>query len=329
MRLQLTAVRFVLLLCSFCFAHPSLATDNDSLLRAKNNAVHNAARHGKFDRNGTLETTRKFETLNSYLEQTIISVKDNEAGFDNTFFEKFNNSVDTSIAAYRARAENATNEVDKANSYVDYLQPSDIYRLPVGFKKKIGTGFEITIAVSSAIFKPNYAELTVFAKVKIPQLASPIFFGIQGLKLSYKGGIIGDARLVLLGDVAIPINGNSTALILKGSGFNTSTGTSVSDDKTYVSLDCKGFKEIGLSADIQFSRNLIVPVSSGKPDATGNVTASITHLVVSDWNDIIASVSFNKPFQVKGLNGFVFTVTTAAFDFSDLRNNPDIVYPPG
>jgi hypothetical protein len=330
MRHQLTVIRFFLLLCSFSFVQASLATNRDSLLHEKNK-VSPMPWHGKFDKNFTLETTKKFEGLDRYLEQQVFSVKDNGAVFTQAFFDEFNGpTADSTIAALRAGAENATKEVESANNYVDYLQPTDIYRLPVGFKKNIGTGSYITIAVSSAIFKPAYAELTVFARVKIPQLDKPIFFGMQGLKLSYNGGIIGNARLVLLGDVAIPINGNSTALILKGSGFNTSTGTAVADDKTYVSLDCKGFREIGLTADLQFSRNMIIPVNTaGNPLPTGKVTASFTHLVVSNWNDISATVSFDNPFQVKGLNGFVFTVNTAAFDFSDIRNNPDIVYPPG
>jgi hypothetical protein len=331
MSYHLTVVRYILLVISFFAVQQSSATDKDSLdllkLKAKN------ILHLNIDKSVTIEGAKKFDGLDKYLEQQVFSIQDGATSFDNAFYDSYNNTADTTLAAYRAMADNATKEMDAANHFVDYLQPSDIYQLPVGFKKKIGTGSEITIAVSSAIFKPTYAELTVFARLTIPQFnnGKPIFFGIQGLKLSYTGGIIGNARLVLLGDIAIPINGNSTALILRGGGFNTSTGTAVADDKTYIALDCKGFKEIGLTADLQFSRNMIVPVSAttGAALPTGNVTANFTHLVVSNWNDIITTVNFDKPFQIKGVNGFVFTVQTAAFDFSDLRNNPDIVYPIG
>ncbi len=330
MRYHLIAIRYILLAFSFFVVQQSRATDKDSLALA--NKKGKSFLQSRIDKSVTIESTKKFGGLDKYLEQQVFSIKDGGTAFDDAFYDGFNNNpADTSLATSRAMANRATKELDLSNHYVDYLQPSDIYKLPVGFKKKIGNGSEITIAVSSAIFKPTYAELTVFARLTIPQLnnGKPIFFGVQGLKLSYDGGIIGQAKLILFGDVAIPINGNSTALVLKGAGFSTATGTGIDTTKTFIELDCKGFRRLGLNAELQFSRNMILPVSStGNVLPTGNVTATLS-FSVSNWNDILAGITFQSPFEVKGIKGFIFTVQGASFDFSDLRNSENIVYPIG
>jgi hypothetical protein len=243
--------------------------------------------------------------------------------FTNDFFTTYGISPDEEAKKRKAKA--ALEEVEASNNFVDYLKPSDISKLPVGLTKSVGSG-KVTIAITKAIFTPRYAELTVFAKITIPQSPGVLFFGIQGLKLSNNGGIIGDAKLVLLGDVAIPINGKNAALILKG-GFDSTTGNVTS--RTYISIDCSGFKELGISADVSFPRSLLQPIdlATGKVKETGNVTGSFT-TIVSNWNDILASFSLPK-FQIKGLNDFNFTVSQAIFDFSDYRNSSDIIYPAG
>src|SRR5205814_1587138 len=106
-------------------------------------------------------------------------------------------------------------------------------------------------------------------------------------------------KLALLGNIAIPMNGNTAALILKG-GLNIQTGQ-VADTATYVTIDCNGFKELGLTADIQFPRSMMVPVNTQGTVLDGQVTAGFTNVKVGNWSDILATVSFKTPFQVNGL----------------------------
>ena len=269
-------------------------------------------------------TNRSFAQLDQYLNGQQFTVQQTGDEFNEAFFDKIN-AGDPTTEENKAKARSTLAEVENSNSYVDYLEPSDINKLPIGLRKKIGNT-EVTIAISSAVFTEKYAKLTAFARIRIGQSPKELLFGVSGLKLSYKGGIIGDASLVLLGDVAIPINGDNAALILKG-GMSMETGQA--NMLTYITVDCNGFKELGLNADIQFPRSMIVPADAQGTLLDGKVTAELRNVKVSNWNDIIASVSFTTPFQVNGLKGFNFTVSTAAFDFSDLRNNPDIVYPQG
>lgn len=227
----------------------------------------------------------------------------------------------------RQWAVNAVAKVDQKNRYLDMLSPADLNELPIGLKRTINN-ITYKIAISSAIFHATHAELTLFAKVEIPQHPGELFFGLSGLKLSYDGGIVGDAKLVLLGDVPIDFIGENGKVILKGA-FDFKNGIA-SNNLTYLEIDCKGFKEMGISADVEFPRSLLVPCSaSGNPiaDDTKKVTGYF-QTVVSDWNNILADISLPK-FQFVGLKDIVFSVTNATFDFSDQQNSKNISFPAG
>ena len=229
-------------------------------------------------------------------------------------------------AAIKSMAISAVQKVEMSDKWLESLQPDDLNELPVGLRRTINN-ITYKIAVSSAVFHAGYAELTVFASIKIPQRDEPIFFGISSLKLSYKGGIVGDAKLVLLGDVPIPIHGGNAKLILKG-GFNIQNGQAQTG-LTYLTMDCNGFKELGVSALVEFPRSLLVPCDNNgnKLGGVAKVNAAF-QAVISDWNDVLITINLPK-FQVNKLEGIVFTVSNATFDFSDTRNSPNVVFPSG
>lgn len=247
------------------------------------------------------------------------------------------NQVDPMLDALRGKAKTSVNEVELQNRYVDFLSPADLNKLPIGLKKKVGNT-TVKIAVSSAVFTPMYAELTVYAKLEIPQNNTSnqggstsnnkreIFFGVSGLKLSKDGGIIGNASLVLMGDYTIPLSGNKSSLVLKG-GMDIATGQAF--NKTYITIDCNGFKELGLTADVVFPRSILSPINeqTGAVIKDSSVTGSFS-TVVSNWNDILATINL-PAFAISGINGVGFKITTAVVDLSDYRNSTDMVYPPG
>ncbi|RAJ87604.1 hypothetical protein CLV59_101365 [Chitinophaga dinghuensis] len=233
---------------------------------------------------------------------------------------------DSSSSVEKDTARGIFSELDRTNRYATVLAPEELNTLPIGLSNN--TNENVQIAISAAIFHPDYAELTAYARVKIPQQPGELFFGITGLKLSYTGGIIGDARLVLLGDVPIPINGGSAAIILKGS-LNKRTGVA-DPDLTYVTIDCSGFKEMGIAADVIFPRGMLVPLKSdGERDENPSAQVKAAFkTVVSNWNDILVSIDL-PAFEITPLKGIGFRVGQAVFDASDLRNSSDIMYPPG
>ncbi|WGH76027.1 hypothetical protein P8625_02335 [Tenacibaculum tangerinum] len=248
---------------------------------------------------------------------------------------KYSNPIIDSI---KAKAKSVFETIQKTGSYVDILGSDDMISLPVGVKKKIGN-YTAILGVSKAKFFPDYTEVTLFAKLTVGQIGAngkqtELFFGADNVKISHSGGIYGDTNISLFGDVAIPIQGNNALLELKG-GFNMKTG--IVENKTYVTIDCSGIKEIGVAADVLFSRELLEPLDSNYTviqDTKTRVKGSFK-TVVSDWNDIMAEINLSHPFQIKdknttagrGKGGLIFEVKTAVFDFSDLRNSENVNFP--
>lgn len=94
---------------------------------------------------------------------------------------------------------------------------------------------------------------------------------------------------------------------------------------TYAEFDCYGFRELSLDSRITFSKDFLL-----KENEDGSIsderlsTRFATRL--SDWNDFMVNISLPK-FQVNGLDGWSFQVNDAVFDFSDIQNAGNVVFP--
>lgn len=229
-----------------------------------------------------------------------------------------NLTVTDSIQRYIDLAQALLKKVEAAQNYISSFDPNVKFELPVGIKKTVG-GVSYNLIIEAIRLKPTHAELDVFLEFKLPQNGRSLTFMAHGVKLTKKGGIVGDAKLQLLGDNAINFNGDQIQLILKG-GSGTTTGT-------YAVIDCDGFRELSLDAQVKFSRNLIRPENTDGRIIDGNVMAGFS-MVVSDWNDML--VQFDLPaFQMTSLPDFGFKASGVVFDFSDTRNASSVVFPEG
>lgn len=209
-------------------------------------------------------------------------------------------------------------KIDSTNNNTELLENKSLSMLPIGIKKTIHKT-QYMLGISNAKFTPEYTELTAFVRIIIPQIDSlgkprEIFFGANNIKLSHKGGLIGDTKLVLLGDFPLKICGDKALLVLKG-GMNMNTR--VVDNLTYVTIDCNGFKDLGITADVEFSRKIIEPVN-----AYNKVIDSVTRVKgtfqtkITNWNDILIDISLPK-FQLTSFKGTFFELNNAVIDLSD------------
>ncbi|MGL4632457.1 MAG: hypothetical protein ACRCVT_14745, partial [Leadbetterella sp.] len=146
--------------------------------------------------------------------------------------------------------------------------------LPIGIKETIGNT-SVEIAISKYILYPAYGEITIYCRMhfkdsKAPNGERDVFFGATGIKIA-NGGIMDEAKLVLLGDVALPFGGNT--FTIKG-GYNENTGASKS--LTYVIIDCKGFRELSINGELKLSRSIVQPFDEEKrAPKPGNVIIPI------------------------------------------------------
>jgi len=259
-----------------------------------------------------------------------------------------------------SEAKTAFQTLDQSNLWTNNFSQEEIQTLPVGIKYTFGKGsgsnIQAAIGVTKAVMYSDYAEITVFARVRLPQTDATgkpleLFFGADKVKLSYQGGIIGDIKLALLGDINIPFNAGKWLLTLKG-GFDYKTG--VTQGLTFATINCDGIKNLAIAGSVEFSREMIIPVeANGEIDEkkttvtvsqqteTGVYTKQVPYRVrgdfqtiVEDWNDILVDIDMPQSFVLaQKMNGvdyednFVLSIKHAVLDMSDLRNSPNVQFP--
>lgn len=257
-----------------------------------------------------------------------------------------------------SEAKNTFSLVEKNDSWINNFSSEDIQELPVGIKYTFGdkgSNMQAALGIINATVYSEYAEVTLFARVRLPQTDAKgkpyeLFFGADKVKISHDGGIMGDVKLVLLGDINIPFTGNKWLINLRG-GLDYKKG--YIQGLTYLTVNCDGIKELGVSGTVEFSRDLILPIeSNGEVDENkkeitisqtnelGTYKKSVSNrvkgefqTVVSDWNDMLLEVSI-QPFVLKEKRNkynydgnFQFYVNRAVLDLSDVRNSPSVKFP--
>jgi len=307
---------------------------------------------------------RSFPSLDQKLVENNnfnISFANQEPEFNQAFIEE-NFQPDPAVEKLISNAKNAIDAVAQLGNFVDIITGNELLELPVGLKKTDQTSNNsVELAITEVKFTPGYALLKVWARLTIPEKGELIedkdgkkvertvdrelFFGAENVKLSYDGGLSGDMKLVLLGDTAIPMQGDNWLLTLKG-GIDLTANTF--NDKSFIEFDCSDLKAISLAGDIRVSRNVLLPIDENgeyvcgdSPDNQYTMSEVIKNKEVVDnncyvgvsfeasadgWNDIFLTVDL-PPFEVVGLQGWGFHMSNVTMDFSDLQSYENMVMP--
>ncbi|MCB0713882.1 MAG: hypothetical protein KDD67_16260 [Ignavibacteriae bacterium] len=193
-------------------------------------------------------------------------------------------------------------------------ETSDPVPVPIGFNNVKG----VTIAVTEIKFEPTGAAMNIIA-------AFPVSFDHNDT-LAFKGGDIPfgserpsttTARLELLSDVTF--TGNITSHTVYEVKFK---GTNGNDTGTYISWDCKGFRELFVDMDIAFPREWLLPIpDNGSDRVISNVK---THVV--NWEDWLLQTSLPRC-AVARSNGLELEAPIIIYDHSDSRNAPLMTFP--
>ncbi|MFK8162461.1 MAG: hypothetical protein AB8H12_08355 [Lewinella sp.] len=265
------------------------------------------------------------------------------------------------------RLDSLRQKVQTAISIGNFIQRLDSLMwidFPVVLADTIGN-VPVAIVFDHLQLHPDYAQLEVIVGMELPQqtvsgLANQnvnlnegtgqvgtnaggnigsssteyieLYFGTPNLKFSHDGGIIGDATLGLYSDVPIgTMDPSKFAMILRGWHEYSGNQTGI-DLGTYVKIDCDGFVEMGVEADVMFSRDWIVPTNNEGEvlPVTNNYFGSRVggHIqtIVNDWNNILVEIDLPN-FALTSYPDVGFNLTAAVFDFSDYRNSPSVVFP--
>ncbi|MFC4095529.1 hypothetical protein [Euzebyella saccharophila] len=307
---------------------------------------------------GELEeaTYRSFPTLDEKLAQNQnfnVVFTQRQPEFNAAFMAE-NYPKNPAVEKLIKNAKNAVEAVSKMGRFVEILTGNELLELPVGLKKTDQTsGNSVELAITEVEFTPNHALLKVWARMTVPEkgevddkkdrsIERQLFFGAENVKLSYEGGLSGDMKLVLLGNQAIPIQGDNWLLTLRG---DIDLKTNSFSDQSFIEFDCSNLKGISLEGDLRVSRNVLLPINENGEYTCGNsrdnqylkdmedqvvdnkcyVGASFS-VKSEGWNDLLINVDLPR-FEVVGLTGWGFNLKNVVLDLSDSRSAPNLNLP--
>lgn len=295
---SLTLVGYLLFFNIQLNANPSNLSEIKNSNTNSSSSAETSTNSGKNSENYFINQSRQFDF--SSIEKEV----EDELNYTNNFdIESEYEINEDSAQYYHDKANQLLDLVKSENRFIDKLDSAAIISLPVGIKTELG-GLEYIILIEEVSFRPEGAYFNAFMSFETPK-CKLAFRGIN-IPFSFGGGLDGEVYLELV--TPVPLNfGDGIDLIIKA------------DEKTYVVWDCYGFKRMGISADIIFSEDLIVPEDAkGKIIEGKKVTSSFT-AEMTDWNDLIVSLSL-PAFQVAGVEGVGFLIEDAVLDFSDHNN---------
>lgn len=207
-------------------------------------------------------------------------------------------------------------KLDDLQNYVEIIEVGKPAQLPMGVRTTIGA-VHYDLLFAEARFKSTYTEVAAYLRITIPnagQKNTILYFGADNIKMTKDGGYMDKVKLALLGDYDISGKGDALILRLKGAEKN-SDGL----PPTYAEIDCEGFKELSIGADLIFSDKYVRPVLNDKVQTNKKLTVSF-RCSATDIYDILAHINIPE-FEVVGFGAWRFSAEDAVIDMSELRND--------
>jgi len=208
-----------------------------------------------------------------------------------------------------------------AGRLVSGLAGGSAVGLPIGFDRDYD-GYKVVIGIIGMKFTPTQAMLNAAMYVEIPDLGPDVGFGLGAKNICFhKDGISGisRAKLYLAQDFGYRNEGTWSIL------FKAPTP---SDPGTYATWDCEGFKDLFISAEVEFPRSWLKP--SPDTDSTKLVKAHFNTRAEKRGNgwQWMASANLDQC-EITSAPGFKLLVQDMVFDYSTSRNPETISFPSG
>ncbi|MFZ4798048.1 MAG: hypothetical protein ACOYMA_11170 [Bacteroidia bacterium] len=210
-------------------------------------------------------------------------------------------------------SQNMDNNLIKSNS-------ANIPKLPMG----LNNIFDYTLAITEMKFSPQANTLVCVAVLPYNKdnLDDVIAFAATDITFDINSPSKAGGKLALIEDFNIvDPTSESYGVTLKAKHQNNLA--------TFIEWDCKGFKQLKATVDVNFPRDWLTPVSETDQEVPDTVKVSgIASVDIAKLNDWVLSLSLNKS-EINGVDGSELEVKEVVFDNSDTKNPTGIKFPTG
>jgi hypothetical protein len=195
--------------------------------------------------------------------------------------------------------------------------PALVTSLPFSLKKQF-TLLQLALPDSSDILVTDLYFTQDRAAMDILLIMSDfnggyLRFGASGIRIRPDGIDLGEMLLFLAEDMEIPGLKDLPLRIKKSENADPKQGS-------FISFDCKGFKEFNLVAEYTFDKNQLVSATDS------NALVASVQLRGSKWGQFLASASIPE-FRLAKVEDWSFKVISATMDLDSARNVDGMVFP--
>lgn len=255
----------------------------------------------------------------------IFAMQDDLANELPKFLKKLDGKNLTKNDAKKLNAKLKANKATKLildqslDKNISTLTEDNTPKLPLGINNLLG----YTIAISEMKFTPEKNILVGIAIIPYnkDEEEDVISFAANNIEFGASSPSKGGGQLVLLEDFNIVDTAqNSYGITLKALVNNKPS--------TYIEWDCKGFKNLKTTVDINFPRNWLTPIKEDGESTDNEKVQGRAIADISNLNDWILDLSLN-PCEIQGLDGVELSVKKLVIDNSDSRNADGMKFPSG
>ena len=280
---------------------------------------------------------RKFPELESYGQSFHYGSSDNLAEFSSDYVDvQF--TADPEVLEELGAAGEVFEIIEREQRFINIMTGNETLELPVGIKHDFSENSSLTLGILRMEYHKDYSVVDLFAKLELAELNADLMFGATGVKISNRGGIYEEAKLTLLTDFPVGMNGGQWLVTFLG-GLDRE---GQANGPTYITIDCEGkIKEISLSADVRIAKTVALPINevgglkypnrtaprSGEP-VVGNESyvGANFRIQTSGLDDLLIGLDLPS-FELKALPRWGFNITNAILDLSDTKNAESIEFP--
>ncbi|WMJ71962.1 hypothetical protein RCC89_02070 [Cytophagaceae bacterium ABcell3] len=224
-------------------------------------------------------------------------------------------------------AANSQEWIQKINEAADNVQSNNLYQtlvdghsqeFPFGILP-VGDGDENHALIVNSVSLDAAQGMTAEIFMRIPfRSGEELFFVADKVPLSRRGKLSGDFTLMLLNSITISV-GSGYKLKFRGlDSLNTGF------DSTYVTFDCKGFKEVTLNGSLSLDPDAVTKYDENNTNEPLDLKFYVT---ANRMSDFIVNLRDIPDVQFKSLPGFRCSIPSITLDQSEVKNAPKFSLP--
>ncbi|MCB9316464.1 MAG: fibronectin type III domain-containing protein [Lewinellaceae bacterium] len=182
---------------------------------------------------------------------------------------------------------------------------NDSLLMPIEVTNRNSDGKQYKVYLDDIKFYTFKATLDAYIIIETPFDGQKLVFEAQDVEFTPKGPVVNPVKIELANDVYVRINNNARLKLL-------------SNGNTYVAFDCLGFAGLGVEADVEVCRNVVLPYDPATDAILPDPQRVSGHfqIYLPNFSEFFVSLSID-PFAIPGAEDIKWIINGVALDLSE------------